>query len=480
MRPNSLCAPFIALLLLSTLLWCTPARAQCDFSSDFSSTNGWTQVGSEVEIQNGAVHFLNGAKCREFQKRLQAPIGRSMNEGDCWEARIEFTPVTVGTKYGLPYSGHMILSLTEGTDEFYYECNDPPCTGHNKGDQDGIMVGFNGKNPPDGNLYFFISVLDSLKETQSTRIVSLPLGTTHYVALRKSSANSAELSVYSDPNYSVHLPGSPVSLTYSGSVDNLTHVQFGNTIRGESRRQLTGTLDNLCLSWASTANISLDLPEDTTLCPDDTLILDIGHGSNLNYSWSNGSSDSIIEITEAGNYIARISSACNTITDTIEVSKISALNQQLNDVHLCEGESAILRYTAQNATYLWNTGATTPSIRVSSSGLYSVTVKTACETLVDQAYVYVEDCTCEMKLPNIFTPNGDGINDYFRAVESNPNCTLNLQVFNRWGTRVFETSKHDFTWNGDNLPEGTYFWVLTYADSMGVEQIETGSVTLSR
>lgn len=68
-------------------------------------------------------------------------------------------------------------------------------------------------------------------------------------------------------------------------------------------------------------------------------------------------------------------------------------------------------------------------------------------------------------LPNIFTPNGDGINDYFRPVNNNSVSEVNLTIFDRWGKAVFETHDPGINWDGKdkttNQPcsDGTYFVV---------------------
>jgi gliding motility-associated-like protein len=66
---------------------------------------------------------------------------------------------------------------------------------------------------------------------------------------------------------------------------------------------------------------------------------------------------------------------------------------------------------------------------------------------------------------NGFSPNGDGINDTF-VIEGLDNYPSHkLQVFNRWGTEIYQTKEYykgdwDGTWNNMPLPEGTYFYIL--------------------
>jgi gliding motility-associated-like protein len=65
-----------------------------------------------------------------------------------------------------------------------------------------------------------------------------------------------------------------------------------------------------------------------------------------------------------------------------------------------------------------------------------------------------------IRVPNVFTPNGDGINDLFfvENLEDYPNTYL--QVFNRWGTLVYSTNNYNNNWNGDGNSPGIYYYFL--------------------
>jgi len=80
----------------------------------------------------------------------------------------------------------------------------------------------------------------------------------------------------------------------------------------------------------------------------------------------------------------------------------------------------------------------------------------------DEATVYIEiDCK-EIFVHNGFSPNGDGQNDYFIINGANGQVNNKLSVFNRWGGRVFFIEGYqnnwDGTWEGTDLPDGTYFY----------------------
>ena len=56
-------------------------------------------------------------------------------------------------------------------------------------------------------------------------------------------------------------------------------------------------------------------------------------------------------------------------------------------------------------------------------------------------------------IPNVFTPNNDGWNDYYRMAGEGYSCTdsLTIQIFNRWGKLVFESNDPYFEWDGKDL-----------------------------
>jgi gliding motility-associated-like protein len=66
----------------------------------------------------------------------------------------------------------------------------------------------------------------------------------------------------------------------------------------------------------------------------------------------------------------------------------------------------------------------------------------------------IDDCTY-YELPNVFSPNGDGINDYFRPIDPYYFVTkINIQIYNRWGQLMYETDDPDIMWNGTNYKNG--------------------------
>ena len=99
------------------------------------------------------------------------------------------------------------------------------------------------------------------------------------------------------------------------------------------------------------------------------------------------------------------------------------------------------------------------------------------------------DSTHEVKIANVFTPNGDGKNDCFRVFGIAPDCEeAEIRIFNRWGERVYYSKDLSNCWNGKvnnkgpELPSGTYFYQLDIIKSpfMKTPKHVAGSANLIR
>lgn len=136
---------------------------------------------------------------------------------------------------------------------------------------------------------------------------------------------------------------------------------------------------------------------------------------------------------------------------------------------------------------LWSTGDTTEVLKVVHPGIYTLNVTTdpiGCTTT--ESIKITKDCYID--IPNAFSPNGDGYNDYFfpRRLLSEGVSRFKMQVFNRWGQVIFETTNPDGRgWDGrfnDKVqPMGVYVYKIEveFGEDRREEQYE-GNVTLIR
>jgi len=85
--------------------------------------------------------------------------------------------------------------------------------------------------------------------------------------------------------------------------------------------------------------------------------------------------------------------------------------------------------------------------------------------------------TFEVYIPTAFSPNFDGLNDYFRPFsESGKIVAVEMEVFNRWGGLLYKGDR----WDGSELNPGVYVYVMTIQFDYGAIKQYAGSVTLLR
>jgi gliding motility-associated-like protein len=105
--------------------------------------------------------------------------------------------------------------------------------------------------------------------------------------------------------------------------------------------------------------------------------------------------------------------------------------------------------------------------------------KDQCGPTYRQTQTFYNSNFLELSIPNVFTPNGDGINDYWRAELVNPDCFGDVQVYNRWGEVVYEANVRGEGWDGrvggEDAPEGVYVYILKIGK---IEKV--GTITLVR
>jgi gliding motility-associated-like protein len=123
----------------------------------------------------------------------------------------------------------------------------------------------------------------------------------------------------------------------------------------------------------------------------------------------------------------------------------------------------------QEATFVLDFIDTDGSCQPRNSDTTTVTIKLKNLTVSPES----------IKIPNVFTPNSDGYNDFFTVPGLPPdNCTdqfRDVEIVNRWGKLLFRSTNRTFKWSGDDEPAGTYYYAIRF-----VTQTFKGPVTLLR
>ena len=198
---------------------------------------------------------------------------------------------------------------------------------------------------------------------------------------------------------------------------------------------------------------------------------------------------------EALTYSLQISNACGVVSDNLEVD----IDQDTPVLHpdaqqyWCPGDIITFDVTQSFAAmYVWSTGETTPSITVSTPGVYTVEVIAPCSSSTQQVEVLLSDnCNvdAEIFIPNVFSPNGDNVNDIFTIYSGSDLVIANSKgtIYDRWGNLVYSSNALPFTWdgffNGDIMMPGVYAYVIIVnymVNGQEFEKVFSGDVTLIR
>ena len=146
----------------------------------------------------------------------------------------------------------------------------------------------------------------------------------------------------------------------------------------------------------------------------------------------------------------------------------------MTDSTICEGFSATFTANSPSSspTYSW-TGpnsftATTASITINdattiNAGTYTVTVTDVNGCTGTNSVDLITEA-CDVNPSNVFTPNGDGNNDFFYIKNITSFPENNVRIYNRWGNKVYDESGYNnasVKFEGTDLPDGTYFYIIT-------------------
>jgi len=317
---------------------------------------------------------------------------------------------------------------------------------------------------------------------------------------------------YTTLNWDFGTGASIASATANGPF-TITYASFG-----DKKITLTATGDQGCTAvFTQTFNVP-PKPILTQLnkingpyCIGDTIVMSTTAQANTIYNWTgpnNFTSNQpairipITGISVAGTYSLSITQGlCSSdpLSTTINASDIAAVPKAAFDasptIPIAASVPLTVSFTnlSNNAdSYLWDFGdgttstLTNPQHQYTKKGSFTVkltaTNKGVCSNTVSLGKLVLRyDVT--VFIPNTFTPNNDGINDLFGVKITNLK-NYRIQIFNRYGTQLYESKDIEKKWdgffNGQPVPVGTYYYVIT-AVSLNEDGLkESGYVTVLR
>ncbi len=237
-------------------------------------------------------------------------------------------------------------------------------------------------------------------------------------------------------------------------------------------------------------------PDSHINCPNDTITLSAAvnpGGGCYKYAWSSGATSSSIIVNPAISsvYTVGVTDTCcgilnksNSITVTVPViTPLSALILP-DSINVCPGDEVNLTAAANGGngvfSYQWypvTVPADTISYPDSSHAVihgyfpatYKVFVKDQCGNSDSGTVIVGIIPGCNLRIPNIITPNGDQDNQYFviKNLEYFPNSML--IIYDRWGKEMFQSGNYQNNWDGHNesgaeVPDGVYYYILNVSN----------------
>ena len=222
----------------------------------------------------------------------------------------------------------------------------------------------------------------------------------------------------------------------------------------------TDTMNVITVS-APTVNIGPDIK----LCYGLDTGLNAGN-PGFNYLWSTGETAQHIAINATGTYWVKVSNFGCIGFDTALVSISKPVIVLLYDTVVCPGEPITISIEKGFKTYAWSPGGQgTYMISTDKPGTYYVSV-TDTNNCPGSASIFIDEfCPSDLYIPTAFSPNGNGINDYFLTYGERI-ISFHLYIYNRWGEIIFESQDMSEGWNGkyngEDAQQGSYVYRVDY------------------
>ena len=236
------------------------------------------------------------------------------------------------------------------------------------------------------------------------------------------------------------------------------------------------------------------------ICPGDSvdlLVSATGGYGNYYYNWSTSATTPQITVApqNSTSYFVQVSDECQTFSVTA-VALVQVVKPLANFYIMSQDPMQGLPVQFENASlnawsYTWAFGDGNGSFLVNPihtytlPGSYEITlIATNQEGCIDSISKCIEIAPERyIYLPNSFTPDGDGLNEYFygRFIGL---MSARFYIFNRWGEEIFFSDQLNFVWDatyeGIPVQDGTYTWYLIYEIEKGIYEDLSGHVNVIR
>lgn len=288
-----------------------------------------------------------------------------------------------------------------------------------------------------------------------------------------------------DPQTVTVPQGSTVKLR-ANSVNATTFqwIKDGAVITGATSEEYTimlaGTYTVISFNSAGCAS-DISAPVIVTIAPTTALTADLMINKN--------SESRSVTINETFEYLIRVKNNGAGNATMIKVQDV--LPPELNFEQLVTPAMGFANYNNGSKTILWEISkldnGETADLKIKVRAINAGTIKnTATVSALETDPNQVNNTATDSKpiagiiIPNVFTPNGDGLNDTFEIPGLELYQANELTIVNRWGGTVYDKKSYKNDWAATGLNEGTYFYLLKVKTAADKWEIYKGYITILR
>ena len=238
------------------------------------------------------------------------------------------------------------------------------------------------------------------------------------------------------------------------------------------------------------------LSEFDKICGEDHPIFELEGGNPSGGTFSgNGVNNGFFDpkIAGVGNhnitYTYTLGPCVATDVETIQIENSPIKLDYSIEQETCAEGGIMIHIHSQNGMgyygYDWSDGSYENPLTYANNEIYNVLVSDA-----NNCYKFLDSITFDntlecIEMPNTFSPNDDGINDYWSL--NFPNYEqASLVIFNKWGNQIWEfNGGNNMNWDGKtkdglDIPSGTYYYTIELTDALGQTTNQTGPITIIR
>lgn len=264
------------------------------------------------------------------------------------------------------------------------------------------------------------------------------------------------------------------------SIDNGATFQQNGTFTNLAPGSYTVVVEDPdgCSATQTVTVLTTNLPNigagnDVSVCAGESVTLN-GTGG-VTYTWNNGVTNGTpFTPTASGTYTVTGTDVNGCVnTDQVVVTVVPNPNASFTATPAVGNSPLVVTFdntSTNGSNYVWNFGNGNPPISVGNTsdqtttytnpGVYTTTLVASngnCTDIFTDTIVVLGFPPIEIHIPNVFTPNNDNFNDQF-FIEVINGRTILVEIYNRWGNKMFEMTDFTTKWDGKDASDGVYFF----------------------